>query len=158
MRQLLIPTWRIRIKFEYTKAERIFTECLAICNKKRARQSLYGIYLQLCDLYFLAGDDKNGCLYLDLWAHLGKEYGYVYARTMDFPSLNRVLERAACESLQSTYCNLLRSYLILWCLYFHLHYQVEIFNILSLFDSLSDDRSEERRVGKECRSRWSPYH
>src|SRR5258708_37644266 len=24
------------------------------------------------------------------------------------------------------------------------------------FDSLS--RSEERRVGKECRSRWSPYH
>ena len=20
------------------------------------------------------------------------------------------------------------------------------------------DRSEERRVGKECRSRWSPYH
>ena len=26
--------------------------------------------------------------------------------------------------------------------------------------SLTDDtyRSEERRVGKECRSRWSPYH
>ena len=26
--------------------------------------------------------------------------------------------------------------------------------------TLSDDpmRSEERRVGKECRSRWSPYH
>src|SRR5256885_16184202 len=23
--------------------------------------------------------------------------------------------------------------------------------------SVSDDRSEERRVGKECRSRWSPY-
>ena len=21
-----------------------------------------------------------------------------------------------------------------------------------------DYRSEERRVGKECRSRWSPYH
>ena len=29
-------------------------------------------------------------------------------------------------------------------------------------DAESDDgillRSEERRVGKECRSRWSPYH
>ena len=25
-----------------------------------------------------------------------------------------------------------------------------------LFDFIS--RSEERRVGKECRSRWSPYH
>src|SRR5256885_8756567 len=23
---------------------------------------------------------------------------------------------------------------------------------------LERDRSEERRVGKECRSRWSPYH
>ena len=22
----------------------------------------------------------------------------------------------------------------------------------------TDARSEERRVGKECRSRWSPYH
>ena len=22
----------------------------------------------------------------------------------------------------------------------------------------ASDRSEERRVGKECRSRWSPYH
>src|SRR3712207_8515830 len=28
--------------------------------------------------------------------------------------------------------------------------------ILILADDL--DRSEERRVGKECRSRWSPYH
>ena len=23
---------------------------------------------------------------------------------------------------------------------------------------ISTNRSEERRVGKECRSRWSPYH
>src|SRR2546422_11171139 len=23
---------------------------------------------------------------------------------------------------------------------------------------MNHDRSEERRVGKECRSRWSPYH
>ena len=25
-------------------------------------------------------------------------------------------------------------------------------------NNLDADRSEERRVGKECRSRWSPYH
>ena len=25
-------------------------------------------------------------------------------------------------------------------------------------DALGGERSEERRVGKECRSRWSPYH
>ena len=28
----------------------------------------------------------------------------------------------------------------------------------SLFDPWGGTRSEERRVGKECRSRWSPYH
>ena len=28
----------------------------------------------------------------------------------------------------------------------------------SLIDLKSRTRSEERRVGKECRSRWSPYH
>src|SRR5712691_7002165 len=26
------------------------------------------------------------------------------------------------------------------------------------FLAIAHDRSEERRVGKECRSRWSPYH
>ena len=26
------------------------------------------------------------------------------------------------------------------------------------YESDDDVRSEERRVGKECRSRWSPYH
>src|SRR5438874_11799777 len=25
-------------------------------------------------------------------------------------------------------------------------------------EKTANDRSEERRVGKECRSRWSPYH
>ena len=28
----------------------------------------------------------------------------------------------------------------------------------SFFYDLLYPRSEERRVGKECRSRWSPYH
>src|SRR6202023_2963082 len=27
-----------------------------------------------------------------------------------------------------------------------------------VFEGTARDRSEERRVGKECRSRWSPYH
>ena len=30
-------------------------------------------------------------------------------------------------------------------------------DVMFAVDSI-DDRSEERRVGKECRSRWSPYH
>src|SRR5256885_8440845 len=27
-----------------------------------------------------------------------------------------------------------------------------------VYAGLAGERSEERRVGKECRSRWSPYH
>ena len=27
-----------------------------------------------------------------------------------------------------------------------------------LIDKVDKVRSEERRVGKQCRSRWSPYH
>ena len=29
---------------------------------------------------------------------------------------------------------------------------------LECVGELAEERSEERRVGKECRSRWSPYH
>src|SRR5688572_31502432 len=35
------------------------------------------------------------------------------------------------------------------------YYDPEILTQKVVFDDL---RSEERRVGKECRSRWSPYH
>ena len=50
------------------------------------------------------------------------------------------------------------------------HYMVNIDDKLKAMKSLVDAgsyfvmnrarqyRSEERRVGKECRSRWSPYH
>ena len=34
----------------------------------------------------------------------------------------------------------------------------EFVGLVVLFSSLIGMRSEERRVGKECRSRWSPYH
>ena len=32
-------------------------------------------------------------------------------------------------------------------------------NLQAIFElAAQDTRSEERRVGNECRSRWSPYH
>ena len=36
----------------------------------------------------------------------------------------------------------------------------EMMEVTDLMPELAQnrDRSEERRVGKECRSRWSPYH
>ena len=33
-----------------------------------------------------------------------------------------------------------------------------LFSALTAGASMALNRSEERRVGKECRSRWSPYH
>src|SRR5476649_1552537 len=36
------------------------------------------------------------------------------------------------------------------------HVTLEAIGLADCF--AEDDRSEERRVGKECRSRWSPYH
>src|ERR1017187_634604 len=36
---------------------------------------------------------------------------------------------------------------------------LDLFDIPQMFaDTYGVHRSEERRVGKECRSRWSPYH
>src|SRR5256886_16685899 len=32
------------------------------------------------------------------------------------------------------------------------------FDVAKIAAMTARDRSEERRVGKECRSRWSPYH
>src|SRR5437667_11881690 len=34
----------------------------------------------------------------------------------------------------------------------------EPFRLLKSWNSKATSRSEERRVGKECRSRWEPYH
>mgnify|MGYP000654532817 CR=1 FL=1 len=38
-----------------------------------------------------------------------------------------------------------------------LYYTGTEVNVLAV-ENEEYDRSEERRVGKECRSRWSPYH
>ena len=35
---------------------------------------------------------------------------------------------------------------------------VSVITVQKAYEDLQRDRSEERRVGKECRSRWSPYH
>ena len=39
---------------------------------------------------------------------------------------------------------------------YRLKFQRDIYKDLSSLEKAI--RSEERRVGKECRSRWSPYH
>ena len=40
-------------------------------------------------------------------------------------------------------------------IYFVILFAVAMLGMIPIFLA---ERSEERRVGKECRSRWSPYH
>ena len=53
-------------------------------------------------------------------------------------------------------CKLVHLYGFSNSTYMH-SYTIFVFLFLTYF-TLYDSRSEERRVGKECRSRWSPYH
>src|SRR5258708_10802683 len=41
---------------------------------------------------------------------------------------------------------------------FHLHPAIKANRLSDGHGAMLATRSEERRVGKECRSRWSPYH
>ena len=52
---------------------------------------------------------------------------------------------------------------VVFCVMFVIALGVRIFPVFITkiqLDNFADElvRSEERRVGKECRSRWSPYH
>ena len=38
------------------------------------------------------------------------------------------------------------------------HEDATVSVLVSREEAIREERSEERRVGKECRSRWSPYH
>ena len=37
-------------------------------------------------------------------------------------------------------------------------YGFGVLSVFAMMNTFQGSRSEERRVGKECRSRWSPYH
>ena len=55
---------------------------------------------------------------------------------------------------EGLYCGDLYTHRATWNQYLHVSQSM----VALVRAAARDRRSEERRVGKECRSRWSPYH
>ena len=70
----------------------------------------------------------------------GHEIGNKLAQRLDIPLYDKNLIHMAAQELGIS------------------NEAAENINETALGRFLSSYRSEERRVGKECRSRWSPYH
>ena len=73
-----------------------------------------------------------------------------------YPELQRVLEKGSVFVIDELNARLhpllVRNFLLTF-----LNPEINT-NHAQLVFTTHDTRSEERRVGKECRSRWSPYH
>ena len=73
---------------------------------------------------------------------------------------------AVCENSQAA-AEKLREWIVQYCALYRIQATFHCFLNADAFEAwkepvdivfLGFGRSEERRVGKECRSRWSPYH
>ena len=75
---------------------------------------------------------------------------------LPFPSLS-VFGVAISSTLTAIYCISFTVLLLLWLLMTKTELGLAMRAVSQDMETASS-RSEERRVGKECRSRWSPYH
>lgn len=99
-------------KGQWKTAERYLKESLAISEKKGARQSVWGIQLHLADLYYEIGDEEIARRYLENWETMGEENDYIFAREMDYGTLERVCSRAQGEERPGRHaCRMAQLYL-----------------------------------------------
>ena len=72
-------------------------------------------------------------------------------------SMAQVAERATCSEV--TLCKVEKGLpTVSIGIYLRVLYALQLDDDILLLAKDDKLRSEERRVGKECRSRWSPYH
>ena len=91
------------------------------------------------------------------------DQGYLEAFTRDFqPESNEKLSEngVLAEKTMNTLLHVLEAYTELYRVSKDEQVKEKLKWIMDVFADkvYNPKRSEERRVGKECRSRWSPYH
>ena len=83
-----------------------------------------------------------------------------------------IVTKQLLDKINKQHIDIIDNPLISFAERYHIDEQIRLFNIDAKLmlsnkldnpiyvynDSIKTTRSEERRVGKECRSRWSPYH
>ena len=88
-----------------------------------------------------------GCIYLHAAIYNVMDFGAkADGKTIDSPAINRAIEAAAQAGGGTVYLPAGE----------YACYSIRLKSNIHIY--LEQGRSEERRVGKECRSRWSPYH
>src|SRR2546422_10659632 len=81
---------------------------------------------------------------LDVWRLLMEPIAYAYGSTLDDPAI--------------TFGIVFSNFMSKGVYTFQGGTDKLIMKMKATLKANKVDRSEERRVGKECRSRWSPYH
>src|SRR2546421_2575851 len=81
-----------------------------------------------------------------------------FGRKKDAPGAYTMALEEAYETAASGYAEAVTEFHIVGGLHPDLPFQYYLDLIAGLKERFPQVRSEERRVGKECRSRWSPYH
>src|ERR1044072_2737681 len=139
-------------------------------NSPESQRMRFDQLLKICDGRELVGINDYGCGYGALADHL-RENGYAF-RYCGFDISGPMIAKAkALHSAESQVTFVSEESGLTQADYtvasgiFNVKLQTPtaewegyMLQTLETINRLSSKRSEERRVGKECRSRWSPYH
>ena len=127
------------------KAMSVFAEALKMMQSALVQNSQSAlIHAELGDIYMQMHKPHEAMAHLITGLELAPDSSLIHQTMGRFFASHHQLERAA-----SHYRT---------CLTGDPANQDAMVEVAAVYEKLGRHRSEERRVGKECRSRWSPYH
>src|SRR5256885_17226573 len=114
------------------------------CPRTFSQRSAYSQHTQICLRKVEVDEESNSETHsIDLTQDINESDDN---ELMEYEPFQEAAQDTPFSSMESTYSNLLSEISIM-------SYEENI-----ELEESEEFRSEERRVGKECRSRWSPYH